>query len=374
MDFGWTPDQEELHQRAVGFARERLGKPGLGFRERWSQAAEFGFLGLCVPTEHGGLGLDALSTARMVEALGQGCPDMGINFSIAAHLFAVVMPLLEHGSPEQKAAWLPKLCGGAWVGANASSEAEAGSDVYAMKARAVATPEGYRLTGAKSFVSNGPEADLFLVYAVTNPAHGYLGLSAFVIERGTPGLTVGKPFAKGGLESSPMCSIYLEDCLVPHSARVGSEGQGAILFRSSMRWERACLFAAYVGGMERLLETSVDYAKRRKQFGKPIGAFQAVSHKLADMKLGLESARLLLYRACWAVSQGQEATMEIALAKVAISEAAVQAGLDAVQIHGALGVLEETGVEQALRDALPARIFSGSTEIQKNLIANRLGL
>lgn len=374
MEFGWTPEQDELYQRALTFAQERLGRTDGSFRERWRVAADFGFLGLCVPPEHGGLGLDALSTARVVEALGKGCPDMGINFSIAAHLFAVVMPLLEHGSAEQRAQWLPKLCSGEWVGANASSEADAGSDVYAMKARAVAIPEGYRLTGAKSFVSNGPEADLFLVYAVTNPSHGYLGMSAFAVERGTPGLTVGKPFVKSGLRSSPMSSLYLEDCVVPASARVGMEGQGAILFRSSMRWERACLFAAYVGSTERVLETSVEYAKTRKQFGKPIGAFQGVSHKIAEMKVRLESARLLLYRACWCVAQGQDATLEIALAKVAITDAALQAGLDAVQIHGALGVLEETGLERAISDALPARIFSGSTEVQKNLIASRLGL
>jgi len=378
MDFGWTPEQDDLYQRAVAFARERLncpvGQEGAFPLERWRAAGEFGLLGLPVPPTYGGLGLDALTTARVTEAFGYGCEDTGFVFSALAHLFACVMPLLEHGTEEQRQAFLPRLCSGEAVGANAISEPEAGSDVLALKTRAVRDGDDYVLTGTKSYVSNGPIADVLLVYGVTNPAHGFLGLSAFLVEKGTPGLTVGPPFEKMGLDTSPIAPVYLEECRVPARQRLGAEGRGAAIFRGSMQWERACLFAAYVGVMQRQLERTVDFARQRRQFGKPIGKNQAVSHRVVDMKLRLESARLMLYRACWLMARGQDATMEVSLAKLAVSEAAVQSGLDAVQIHGGMGYLAEVGIERMLRDAIPSTLFSGTSELQRDIIANRLGL
>jgi alkylation response protein AidB-like acyl-CoA dehydrogenase len=289
-----------------------------------------------------------------------------------AHLFACVMPIAEHGTESQREHLLPKLCSGQWVGANAISEAEAGSDVFALKTRAVRDGDFYVLDGSKSYVTNGPVADVFLVYAITNPSFGYLGLSAFLVERGTPGLSVGQPFQKMGLGTSPIAPVYLEGCRVPVSARLGAEGKGAAIFKRSMQWERACLFAAYVGLMERVLEQSVGFAKERRQFKKPIGKNQAISHKLVDMKQRLESARLLLYRACWLMDQGRDAVMEVSLAKLAISEAAIQCGLDAIQIHGGMGYVEETGIERVLRDAIPTTLFSGTSEMQRDIIANHL--
>ncbi|WPB81663.1 acyl-CoA dehydrogenase family protein [Archangium violaceum] len=379
MDFSWTSEQVELYERALAFARAKLvedtrrTEEGLP-REQWQRCGEFGFLGLPVPERHGGLGLDTLTTARVMEALGRGCTDTGLVFSVGAHLFACVLPILESGDDEQKARYLPRLCSGEWVGANAISEPEAGSDVFAVKTRAVREGDSYVLDGGKSYVTNGPSADVFLVYAVTNPAHGYMGLSAFLVEKGTPGLSVGRPFEKMGLSTSPTSPIYLEGCRVPVSARLGAEGQGAPLFKRSMQWERACLFAAYVGVMERMLEQTVDFARQRKQFKRPIGKNQAISHRLADMKQRLESSRLLLYRACWRMDRGEEAAMEVSLAKLAISEAAVQCGLDAIQIHGGMGYMTETGIERVLRDAIPSTIFSGTSEIQRDIIASHLGL
>ncbi|EPX55236.1 Butyryl-CoA dehydrogenase [Cystobacter fuscus DSM 2262] len=378
MDFSWTSEQVELYERAVAFSRAKLPEEtrteqGLP-RELWQRCGEFGFLGLPVPERHGGLGLDTLTTARVMEALGRGCADTGLVFSVGAHLFACVLPILESGDEEQKARYLPRLCSGEWVGANAISEPEAGSDVFALKTRAVREGDSYVLDGGKSYVTNGPSADVFLVYAVTNPAHGYMGLSAFLLERGTPGLSVGRPFEKMGLSTSPTSPIYLEGCRVPASARLGAEGHGAPLFKRSMQWERACLFAAYVGVMERVLEQTVDFARQRKQFKRPIGKNQAVSHRLADMKQRLEASRLLLYQACWRMDRGEEAVMEVSLAKLAISEAAVQCGLDAIQIHGGMGYMTETGIERVLRDAIPSTIFSGTSEIQRDIIASHLGL
>ncbi len=377
MDFGWADEDAQLHDRALRFARENLDSPESTHtlsRELWRRCGEFGFLGLSAPTSHGGLGLGALGTAHVLEALGRGCPDMGFVFSVCAHLLACVMPIVEAGAGAQHDRFLRKLVNGDWVGANAITEAEAGSDAFALKTRAVRDGSDYVLDGVKSYVTNGPAADVFLVYATTNPSHGYMGITAFVVESGTPGLTVGKPFEKIGLHSAPMSQIYLEACRVPESSRLGDEGAGAATFKGSMAWERACLFAAYVGSMDRQLEQTVLFAKSRRQFGRPIGKQQAVSHRIAGMSERLEASRLLLYRACWMKDRGQDATSAIALAKLAVSEAAVQSSLDAIQVHGGLGVTVEGRVEQALRDAVPSTLFSGTSEIQREIVARGLGL
>lgn len=376
MEFGWSETQTELYDRALAFTRDVLPKRlGAEFsREAFLSCGEAGLLGLCAPTEHGGMGLDALTTARVVEAFGRGCPDGGLVFSACAHLFAATMPIAEHGADDVKNAVLPKLCRGEWIGANAISEAEAGSDVFALASRAERDGDHWVLNGAKSFVTNGPVADVFVVYASTSPKHGYLGISAFVVERTTPGLVIGRPFVKTGLKGSSISPIYLEKCRVPARCLLGKEGQGAAIFRASMHWERACLFAAYVGRMERQLDEVIGFARERRQFGKPIGKHQAVAHRIAGMKLRFEAARLLLYRACWLKDSGADAATAISLAKLAISEAAVESGLDAVRIHGGNGVIAETGVYDALADAIPATIFSGTSDIQRDIIARTIGL
>jgi alkylation response protein AidB-like acyl-CoA dehydrogenase len=377
MDFGWASEEAQLYERAFAFARENLNdtKASRAFsRELWQRCGKFGFLGLSAPAAHGGLELGALGTAHVLEALGRGCNDMGLVFSVCAHLLACVMPIVEAGTPEQHERFLPKLVSGEWVGANAITEAEAGSDVFSLKARAVRDGDHYVLDGVKSFVTNGPAADVFVVYASTAPAHGYMGISAFIIERGVPGLVVGKPFEKIGLHSAPMSPLYMEACRVPVACRLGAEGEGAATFKGSMAWERACLFAAYVGSMDRQLAETVEFAKSRRQFGRPIGKHQAVSHRIAGMVERLEAARLLVYRACWQKDRGEDAGAAIALAKLAVSEASVQSSLDAIQIHGGLGVTNEGRVEQALRDAVPSTLFSGTSEIQREIVARSLGL
>lgn len=380
LDFGWSERQEELYESIHAFARDRLGallrqrESGAFPREAWDEMGQFGLLGLSVPAEYGGLDLDAVTTARCVEALGRGCPSTGLVFSAAAHLFAAVMPIVEHGSDAQKAALLPALASGRRIAANAITEAEAGSDVFALRARAIDDGDEIVLDGAKSYVTNGPVADVFVFYATRDPAHGFMGVGAFVIERDTPGLVVGERFATAGLRDSPISSIYCESCRVPQTARLGRAGQGAEVFTGSMLWERACLFAAYLGVMDRQLDAVVDYARQRRQFKRPIGKHQAVAHRIADMKLRLEAARLLLYRACWARDRGERAVMEIALAKLAVSEAAIHSALDAIQIHGGIGYTAESGVADALLDAIPSTIFSGTSEVQRNLVARELGL
>jgi alkylation response protein AidB-like acyl-CoA dehydrogenase len=342
--------------------------------EQWRLCGKQGLFSMCVPEFYGGMGFDALTTARLIEALGRGCEDSGLVFSVAAHLFACVMPIVDHGTKELKEKMLPRLCSGEWVGANAITESEAGSDVFALKTRAVREGDTYILKGTKEYVTNGPIADTIIVYATINPAYGYLGVTAFVVEKETPGLTVGKPYGKMGLTSSPISSLYLGDCRIPENHRLGAEGQGGQVFKSSMRWERTCLFALYLGMMERQLEKTIAYARERRQFGKAISKNQAISHRIADMKLRLEAARMLLYRACWLVDHGQDSALDVSLAKLAVSEAAIQSSLDAIQIHGGIGYVTEAGIEKTLRDAIPSTIFSGTSEIQRDLIAMELGL
>ena len=377
MDFSWNEEQTEFYQQVLDFARNELDtpggtEPGPFERETWLKCGEMGLLGLSIPEAYGGGGMDALDTAHMVEAFGRGCKDMGLVFSASAHLFACTMPILEAGDAAQKQRFLPKLASGAWIGANAITEAEAGSDVYSLQATAVRDGDDYVLNGVKSYVTNGPCADVFLVYAVTNPGCGFLGISAFVVEADAPGLVRGKPFHKMGLSSSPICSIYLEDCRVPAVNRLGEEGTGGRLFSRSMLWERACLFAGYVGMMERQLESLKEHTRQRRQFRKPLIKNQSVSHRMADMKLRLEGARLLLYRACWKFARGEDAGADISMSKLAISEAVIQSGLDTVHLHGGIGYTRELGIEQELRDAVPATIFSGTSEMQREIIAEAI--
>ncbi|MGH9369262.1 MAG: acyl-CoA dehydrogenase family protein, partial [Thermoanaerobaculia bacterium] len=343
-------------------------------KEEWKRCADLGLLGLPVSREYGGMGLDCLTTARALEALGNGCPDGGLGLTLGAHLLACSMPIELHGTAEQKQTYLPKLCSGEWIGANAITESEAGSDAFALKTRALKDGNDYVLGGEKTFVTNAPVADLFVVYASTRPEWGFLGISAFLVERDTPGLLVGQPFEKCGLATSPMSSLYLDDCRVPDSHRLGAEGMGGSIFQASIGWERSCLFAFWLGTMDRQLDEVIQHARSRHQFGRPIGANQAISHRIADMKLRLESARLLLYRACWERSRGHPSDLFTSLAKLAVSEAFLQSSLDAAQIFGGSGIVREVGIERYVRDALPGTIYSGTSEMQREIIARALGL
>lgn len=377
MNFDFDADIEEMREAVTAFARNKLPVPDrydpAEFRERWRLAGRQGVVSTVVPEAYGGLGLGAVAASALMEALGYGTPDTGFAFSAAAHLFACLMPIVEFGTEEQKQSWLPALCSGEQIAAHGITEPGAGSDVLALRTTAERRGDQYVVNGTKSFITNAPVADVFLVQAVTTPGVGYFGLTSFLIEAGTPGLSVGRPYEKVGLRGSPTAEVHLDGCVVPGSQVLGVEGTGASVFSASMAWERTCLFAAYLGAMRRVLESTVDYAREREQFGVPIGSFQAVGHRIVDMTLRLETARLMLYKAAWGLDRGNRDAIAPGLAKLAVSEAAVQLGLDAVQIHGALGVVGGEA-ETLLRDALPARVFSGTNDIQKNNIARALGL
>ncbi len=381
MDFSYTEQQQELINSTLAFAEGFLNKEAehrirtKSFdAEVWKAAAEFGFAGLPVPEQWGGLGLGALDTMMMVEALGQGCSDLGLSFSLSAHAFANVVPVWRFGDASIHDRYLRQLATGALIAANAASEPGAGSDIHGMKTKAEPVSGGYRLNGQKCFVTNGPVADVFLTYAKTNPDLGIFGITAFLIHKDTPGLTVGQNRHKRGVPTSPWSDVYFDDCFVSLEQRVGDEGAGGIMFHDSMIWEKGCLFAAWTGAMKRVWQQALEHVKTRKQFGKPIGENQLVSEKIIAMKNRLDMAQLMLYRAGWLYDQGKDCEQEIAQSKIIISEAAVQSGLDAVQLFGGSGIEEEMGMDQLLLDALPSRIFSGTNEIQHEIIARKLGL
>jgi alkylation response protein AidB-like acyl-CoA dehydrogenase len=381
MDFSLSAEQRELTEAAGDFARRELNQDlakredaGEFPSEAWQACAKFGILGLPVPTELGGTDADVLTTALVMEALGYGCQDNGLLFSLNAQMWSVELPLVAFGTEAQQAAYLPAMVSGDIIGGHAMTEPETGSDALHMRTRAERRGDHYVLNGAKQYITNAPVADFFLVYASVTHRPGLAGLSAFLVDAAAPGVMVSSGIEKMGLRTSPMGEIALADCLVPVESRLGPEGAGMAIFNSSMEWERSCIFASVVGAMRRQLDACVAYARSREQFGQPIGKFQGVANKLADMYVRLEAARLLIYRVAWLKQQGRSAPAEAAAAKLFTSEAWVESSRDAIQTHGALGYMKEAGIERELRDALASTIYSGTSEIQRVVLARMLGL
>jgi hypothetical protein len=263
---------------------------------------------------------------------------------------------------------------GKLIGGHAMTEPDAGSDAYSLRTRAVADGDDYILNGAKTFISNAPIADVLLVFATTNPKRGWAGVTGFIVPTDTPGVSISAPIEKLGLKTSPTGEVVLQDCRVPASSILGKVGGGTAIFNAEMEWERSCLFAAHLGAMERQLQTCVRYARDRKQFGQSIGKFQGVSHKIADMKVRIELAELILHKVAWLKTQGKRTHMESAISKLFVSEAYVQSSLDAIQVHGGYGFMSEFEVDRDLRDAIGGKLYSGTSEIQRNIIASLLGL
>jgi alkylation response protein AidB-like acyl-CoA dehydrogenase len=378
MDFDLTAEQRKRYEEILTAVRERLGSrsPSSGpfTRAKWRSAARLGLAGLCIPADHGGGGLGALDTALCLEAFGRGCPDTGLVFAVSAHLLAGAVPIRDYAQAARRGPLLSGLANGDLIAANAITEDDAGSDISRLAVTARRDGDGYILNGDKSFASNAPDADIIVTYATTSPRAGFLGITGFAVPASTPGVIVSEPFAKMGLDGCLAGRVRFQECRIPEDYRLGREGQGGAIFQHSMGWERACLFAAYLGLMEEQLERSVAHARGRRQFGRRIGDFQAVSHRIATMKQRLESSRLLLYRACWMLDRQEDHLEAAALSKVAVSESAVANSLDAIQIFGGSGYLTATGMEQQLRDSVPAMIFSGTTEIQRELVARTMGL
>ncbi len=382
MDFAFSDAQSHWYDAALEFARETLADPdfksrddrGEFWRAGYERCGEFGVLGLPVPVEYGGRGQDLETTVAALEGLGYGCHDTGLVFGLGASLWTVTMTLLAFGSADQKARYLPGLCSGAILGANAATEPEAGSDIFSMATRAVRHGNAWVLNGRKIWITSGATADLVVCFASTDPDKGVLGITAFLVDRDTPGFHVARPIESLGLRTAPMAELVFENCVVPDRCVFGREGRGSTIFNAALEWERGAILAGIVGAMRRQIDLCVERSRSRKQFGQPIRKFQTVTNRIVDMTLRLETSRFLVYRYAWAKAHGHDAALWASMAKLHVSESFVQNSLDAVRIHGASGFESSAPQTQDLRDSVGGLIFSGTNDIQRNLIAQQLRL
>jgi len=381
MEFSWTEEQLAYKKAVIAFAQKELNEgmierdhAGSFSKSLWKKCAEFGIQGMSFPEKYGGSDADIMTTMLSMEGLGYGCHDNGLIFGINAQMWSIQMPILSFGTEAQKEKYLPKMCSGELIGAHGMTEPDSGSDAYALRTRAEKRDGGYVLNGAKMFVTNAPVSDVAVVFATLDPSKGMWGVTGFIVEKGTPGFMIGREIKKMGLRTSPMGELVLQDCYIPEENRLGPEGAGARIFNHSMEWERSCILASHLGAMERQLEKSIEYARERRQYGQPIGNYQSVSNRIVDMKIRLETARLLLYKVAWLKKMGKSGVMEAAMAKLYLSECFVQSGLDAIRTFGGYGYMTESEVERDLRDAVGGLLYSGTSDIQRNIISRLIGL
>ena len=381
MDFAWSDEEKALSEKVADFASASLCD-GVVQRDHsstfstdlWRRCANEGVIGWGVPTELGGSGYSALRCAHLLEALGYGCDDNGLLFALGTQMWGVQSCLLQFASDQQKEKYIPDMLTGKIFGAYTINEPTSGSDAYALQTVAIEEKDGYLLTGKKSLISMAPVADFAIVFALTDPDAGRWGLSAFIVDIGGPGIKVSSNVSMMGLRTVPFGDISFDACRIPKSAMLGKPGAGASIFAYSQGWERSLMFGTQVGAMRKQLDQCIAYAKTRKQSGQSISNYQAVSHRLANMRIRLETSRLLLYQAAWILSQGKQNLLEAAMTKTHISEAFVESSKDAISLFGGSGYLSETGVERNLRDALGSTIYGGTVDIQRNIIAGLIGL
>lgn len=382
MDFSWSQQQLDRRNRFAEFGRSELSEDiisrdrhGEFCRQLWKRCADFGVLALGMPpqySEHEEV--DFLSSILAMEGLGYGCRDNGLVFGLCAQAWTVQLPIARFGSEEQRERLLPGLCRGELIGAHTLTEPQTGSDVYNLKTTATRTAGGYRINGRKRLITFAPIADVFLLFATVAPEKGKWGVTAFIVEKDRAGVTASATQEKMGLRTVPIGELTLEDCLIPESNRLGAEGNGFAISSSSLEFERCSILAGQLGAMQRQLEETITHAKTRVQFGCPIGQFQSVSNRTANMKLRLETARLLLYHTAWLKQQDKPAMLEAALLKLHLSESFLESSADAIRIRGGEGYLTDSGIERDLRDAFGGVLYAGTSDIQRNIISKLIGV
>jgi alkylation response protein AidB-like acyl-CoA dehydrogenase len=333
----------------------------------WKKVCDFGLLGITISEEYGGLEESYLSAAIAFESLGYACKNNGFTFVINNHIWVSQNIIYLYGSNELKEKYLRPMVLGDKIGAIAITEAEAGSDAFSMTSDANEEGDYYVLNGTKMFISNGPIADIFIVFAVTKEAPDKK-ITAFVVERDFVGVSTGKDIDKMGLKACPTSELILNNVKVPKENILGKLNSGSSIMTGALEWERCYEFAPHVGAMQRIMEQCIVQAKGRKQFGRPIGMNQSISHKISEMEAAIEMSRLMLYKIAWLKDHKKSAYLETAIFKLYVSEHYINTCRDAIQIFGAYGYTKEYEVERELRDALACSIYSGSNEMQKNTI------
>ena len=339
-------------------------------RDLFDKMAALGLLGIPWPETYGGIGADYLSYIIAVEEISRVCAAMGVTMSVQTSL--VSWPIYTYGTEEQKERYLRPLAEGTKIGAFALTEPGSGSDAAAMKTTAVQDGDDFILNGSKTFITNGGIADVYLVFALTDPELKHKGVSAFLVDADAPGFKVGKYVRKLGIRSSPTTEIIFEDCRVPAKNMLGSRGEGFKIALATLDGGRNGIAAQAVGIAQGAFEAALEYAKTRKQFGKTIGSFQAISFKLADMKTSIEAARLLTYQAAWKKDEGLAFSLDSAMSKLFAGDMAMKVTVEAVQIFGGYGYTKEYPVERFMRDAKITQIYEGTNEIQRLVIAKTL--
>ena len=377
MDFELSAEHQMAYESALAFAQGEIA-PHSAEIERtdsfpawiWKRLAEQGYTGIAIPEEYNGSGGDFLMAALVSRALGRG--NGGIAMSFGAHLNLCAHNILRNGSAEQKSMYLPRLVSAEMIGGLALTEPNAGSDAMGIQMTARPAPGGYLLNGTKVFITNGPIANLLIVYAKTKPEAGSRGITAFILETSTPGFHVARQLSKLGMHGSPTGELVFEDAFVPEANVLGKVNEGFKVVMSGLDLERAFFAVSMVGGLEAALEVSLKYAREREQFGQPIANFQLIQAKLADMYTDLEAARLMAHRCMWLAQQGQRVSKEAAAALLFTARACMRAADQALQIHGGWGYLTDFEVERMWRNAKLGEIGAGTNEIRQLLIAREL--
>lgn len=377
MDFSFTEEQMMFKEQVTRFATKEIApraqehdlKGEFDFRS-FRRLGEFGILGLHFPEDMGGSDADVVTSTLAGEALGEAGVDGGLTLSYGAHTFLCADTIFCHGTDAQREKYVPKLASGELIGCMGLTEPGAGSDVASITTRAERRGDGYVLNGNKMFITNGPVADVAVVYAKTDKDQRHSGISAFIVEKGAPGFTAGRNLKKMGVRSSPTSELIFEDCEIPEENLLGREGAGFNMAMQTVEWDRSTIMAPFVGGMTYALKRCLSYAKERHQFGRPIAEYQAIKHKLANIKIFIEAARSLIYRIAWCKDQGRPLNhMEAAVAKLFIGDWSLGPANDAVTLHGGYGYCREYEVERNFRDSRLAPIGGGTSEITKRIIA-----
>jgi butyryl-CoA dehydrogenase len=377
MNFLLTEEQEMIRKMVRDFAKNEVAPTAAERDEEerfdrgiFDMMGELGLTGIPWPEEYGGIGADYVSYAIAVEELSRVCASVGVTLS--AHTSLAGWPVYKFGTEEQKQQFLRPMAEGKKMGAYGLTEPGAGSDVSSMKTTAKLDGDEYILNGSKIFITNGGEAEIYVVFAVTQPELKHKGVSAFIVEKGTPGFSFGKKEKKLGIRSSPTLEIIFEDCRVPKGNLLGKEGEGFKIAMMTLDGGRNGIAAQAVGIAQGSLDAAVGYAKERKQFGKPIAAQQGLAFKIADMATKIEASRLLTYQAAWRESEGLPYGKESAMSKLFAGDTAMDVAIEAVQVFGGYGYTKEYPVERYMRDAKITQIYEGTNEIQRLVISKML--
>lgn len=376
MNLHFTEEQEMMRKMVRDFATSEVApfiekmEKGEFPREILRKMGGLGLMGIPVPEQYGGAEMDFTSYIIAINELSKVSATMGVILSV--HTSVGTNPILYFGSEEQKQKYVPKLASGEYLGAFCLTEPSAGSDAASMKSRAVRDGGHYVINGSKVFITNGGEADVYIVFAKTNPELGAKGVSAFIVEKNTPGLVIGKDEKKMGLHGSRTVQLTFEDMRIPVENLLGAEGEGFKIAMANLDAGRIGIAAQALGIAEAALSAATDYAKQRYQFGKPIAAQQGIAFKLADMATNVEAARLLVYRAADLRGQGLKCGMEASMAKLFATRTAVEVATEAIQVFGGYGYTEDYPVERYFRDAKVTEIYEGTSEIQRIVISKHL--